>query len=425
MGARAIIVTLGAILGAATPAWAGAPGGDEAARAKRIRALPEAIDLAGLLRLVRESTPWAAAWQAETKVAAAERVAAGRYPNPELAYGGEALVGGANLGSSRLHQLTVSQPLMTGGQWSARHRAADARVAAAEATVERELAALAREARVGFVEVLAAEARRAATVEARARVVSLGAVVASRAEAGHASRYDVERMRLEEERLEVEGARAQAAAVEAARGLGELLALPGWAPVAVGELALREPGAGAGSEARPAPPAVRAAEAEALAASADASVARSERWPDLVVTLGTTLTENEYSGNLVFGLGIAVPLFDFGEGEVARSEATAGARRLAVGATRDAADAAVIRAQASVAARREALGRFDSGIGARLGELAAMAQAAYEGGQASVLDLLDAAHRELDAKLTRVDLLVDVMRAEIDALAAEGRIWEP
>src|SRR5215469_5148475 len=100
--------------------------------------VPDAVDLATVLRLVREASPRAAAEREDISQAEAQRITAGEYPNPTLSYN-RAQPGGGAAGTqftgANQQQTSVEFPLLFPGQYSARVAKAEQDIEAARARV--------------------------------------------------------------------------------------------------------------------------------------------------------------------------------------------------------------------------------------------------------------------------------------------------
>ena len=160
-------------------------------------------------------------------------------------------------------------------------------------------------------------------------------------------------------------------------------ARPGWRPNPVGELRpldLHPDLETLWGEAEASPALAGAREAEA-AAKANEEAARLDRWPVPVATLGTNITTNEPSTNAVAGVSVDLPVFDRGQGKLARAEAeelaAARQRNLIESATR----AELERDVRLLASRREALASFEQNVAGELPRLRQMAEDAYKSGQ--------------------------------------------
>jgi outer membrane protein, heavy metal efflux system len=93
------------------------------------------------------------------------------------------------------------------------------------------------------------------------------------------------------------------------------------------------------------------------------------------------------------------PIFDWGQGPIARAEAQASkATRLREAATAEA-SANLERARRVFENRSSALASFESDVVGRMPALRKMAEEAYRGGQGTILDLLDTFQTSTDARL--------------------------
>lgn len=381
---------------------------------------PKEVTLDEALALLAAS-PRITALRGDVDVSRAEIVAAGVVPNPTLSYVATPFLAGTPTSGQFQQQLSLDVPILAWGIRPARRAAADRQVSSARARVRAAYVDAARELRHQFVAVLAAQERVRLLGDALADIESVQHVVEARQAAGTKSQYDVARIH-----LEVAGVKNQLAAAEAERQgaaaeLGKLVGRPGWQPVAKGAFApagVEASAAWTDVEARL--PAVVAAREDEGAAASQIVVARRERWPIPVVTVGA-ITTNEPSGfSIVAGLSWPLPLFDRNQGELARKRAALHRSQLEREAVAADAHADLARAIAALQARREALAAFEKDAMAHLPELRQMADDAYKNGQGGVLDLLDTRRSIAESVLTHVDLVAGTMNAEIDVLAASG-----
>jgi len=390
-----------------------------------VAAPPEAVTIADVLRALREESPRLAVERPQVDAARADLVTARLLPNPTLEYQGGTLLDGANLNGAVQHQATVAEPLPITGARSARIDAAEKHVDAAEQHVRARYVELALEARKLFVDLLAAEERARVLEEARRDVAQLRDIVAGRERAGMARQYDGLRAATEAELMEAKAADARAEALDKSGELGRLLGLPAWHPRAVGDL--QPLGAKVDAVADPhvmeeSLPALAVAKSEEAAAAADVKVAERERWPLPVLTLGAVQTHQAASTSFLGGLSIEVPLFDRGQGKVARSLAEADQASATRRVTVAEADAELGRASRLLRERRAALAAFDREVVDHLPALRRMAEDAYRTGQGGIVELLDATQARTEAELAGVDLVTSVMQAEVDVLGAAGTV---
>jgi cobalt-zinc-cadmium efflux system outer membrane protein len=390
-----------------------------------LAAVPDAVTVADVLRVLRDESPRLAAERPQIDAARGDLVTARAYPNPTLAYDGGSLVDGANVNGAWQHEATLSAPLPITGVRSARVAAAEKEVEVAEGQVRARYAEVALAARKLFVSLLASEERERVLEDAHKDADHLRDIVAGRAREGVAREYDGLRVATEAELIESKAAGARAEALDESGELGKLLGLPAWHPRALGEL--RPLGAQVDAYADPGVMEVTraslaVAKSQEEAANAAVAVARRERWPLPVVNFGVAETRRETSTSLVGGLAVEVPLFDRGEGKVARSlaeaEAASAARKVAVAE----AGAELGRATRVLEERRAALAAFDRDVVDRLPTLRRMAEDAYRMGQGGIVELLDAAQARTEAELAGIELVESVVQAEVDVLGAAGAV---
>ena len=375
------------------------------------------VNVNDLLRMLKEKSPQVAVERARVGVAAAETVAARAYPNPTLGYELVAGLHGADYVNGTQHEITLEQPVLVAGQRGARRTAADRGVTAARARSRADYLTLVRDARTGFVALLAAQERLEVLDQALVDVAGAKQVVEGRAQSGMMSQYDTLRIDVELQALAARRDSVRADADDRAGQLSSLLGLPQLAPPAVGDLGKFRSVPTARVDSLPN---VAAARAEEAAATSQIDVARRERWPTPTFGVGALVTTNGYtfSGELSFSTDL--PFFDRGQGPIARASAGAAlaahSRALAVAE----AQAELGRAQRTLSERRQALDTFEHKVVARLPELRRMGEDAYRSGQGGILDLLDTLRTITDARVSRVDYQEAAARAEVDALAAAG-----
>ena len=318
--------------------------------------------------------------------------AAGRWPNPEIEFSREQTDGSS--GRSDEADLWIRQRLDLAGVRARERDAAQTLVVAARARADMAEREQAREIRRHFYDALAADALLGLVSDWHGRLQLLVAAVARRVEAGDAARYEL--LRLQKELALVEGERlARRAAVDSARE--RLFSIIGGAPTDLAGTLLPpgmaqglDPGLLAGH------PLLRALEAEGESALLGSEAAARRAWPSL--TLGAGWREVDEPGRSADGgllmLGVEIPVFDRGTGE---RDAAAGRARSAVAERRLA--AARLAAQA-----RSALAELQAqrATALLLGEpptdansLVAIAETAYQAGELSVTELIDAHRTEL------------------------------
>lgn len=330
---------------------------------------------------------------ARREAAAGREEAAGRWANPEIEYSREeADVTG---GSVEDRYLWVRQRFNIAGVHGLERDAATSQRLAEDARADLERREIAAKIRRLYYQAVAAE-REAAAVEGwYGRLAELVTVVGIRAQAGDASRFDA--LRLERELSLVRGDTLDAqAGADTARD--RLFSLIQASPDALtSELLPPEARSVDVSGVLANHPLLLALDAETRAAELSSEAEDRRSWPE--VTLGVGRRELDEPGETGDGplvaVGVEIPVFDNGSGE-AKAE-SARARRLqaerALVESRLAADTrAVIR---ELAARREAALAISHDIG---DSLASIAERAYDAGEISVLELIDAHRTELASR---------------------------
>lgn len=340
---------------------------------------------------------------------------AGRWDNPEIEYDWESLDFAG--GSVDENSVLVRQRLDLAGMKRLERLSASLEMQAEEARIElskRELVAQVREV---FYAAMAAERRQREVERWQARLKELALAISARVRAGDVSRYDENRVArelalLEGESLavrgEAESARDGLAALigqESAELLGQVLppgAPPESLPLVVGRHPLLD-----------------ALGAEANSAAQLQEAASRERWPQ--VSLGLGYKESRQPGmqadGAMISLGVELPLFDRGQGREStakqRSRLITAERQLQERRLEVEARAILRRWQASIGAV-DALGREQSQ------GLIGMAEAAYEAGEISVMELMDAWRAELDTQLQLIGSALAARRAYIEWQALTG-----
>lgn len=333
--------------------------------------------------------------EARRGVAAGNVLAAGRWANPEIEYSEETL--DARDGESEERFLWIRQRLNLAGVHGLERGAAKSQQVADDARTEWAAREIASDIRTAFYEALAAEDQAAISRRWHARLAELTNAVERRAAAGEASRYDALRLNRE---LALAAGEALAAEARAASTRDRLFSLIGGEPVPIAG-ALPPPAVAiAGGVTLTDHPLVQGLAAEARSAELSAKAAHRAAWPEVTVGVGRReLSERgfETDGHAI-SLAVEIPIFDRGTG---RAHANASrAHQLRVESTlAQARLAAEMRAaQRLVAARREAaLTLLPAATGTK-SELVEIAEAAYAGGEITIVELLDAYRTERSAR---------------------------
>ena len=385
--------------------------------------LPEEVTLAAVVALLRDQSPRSRAEQARIAVAEGERLGAGVWQNPSLSYGGVALAQGTNTGSAWQHQFTLEQPLLIFGQTSARSSAAELGVRAERAQVAADLGERALAARQGFYTLVARQERVKALQESLTELQGLEKIVRGRQAAGDRSVYDVTRLALETSTLDTELSIARTEVADASGRLAAVLGFPGWHPRAQGELGARELPTDFDqlwSVAQRQRPSIAAAQAAESRARAGLTVARRDWLPVPSLALGTLVTRDANSVAVTFGASVPLPVFDHGQGPVARASADIDLQSRRVAAELAETRAELERARAVYLAERDTVAKIEHDQVAQIPVLERMAQQSYQGGGTSVLELLDAFRSVKEIRVTYLERQEALKLAEETLIASAG-----
>jgi len=348
-------------------------------------------------------------------------------PNPIFNFQVLHLLSGYNQNGFGTYTVYLQQPLFIAGQRGQRKRAAKAAIKAAQSSVDASFHELAAEGRQLYASLQARQRSRTILREAIADLERLRELVAARHASGAESKYDVARITLEVAKWQARVAEANADIRDAAGQLGVLIGKPRWRPTARGEL--RQLGIDVDPDRlRPdverSHPAIKAARDQIALAEQDVKVARRDAFPQPVVGFGMVGIDNFYSISALGGLVIPMPVFDWGQGPIARAKADARAARLERDAIVAGVEAELDRAGAVVKQRRAALVQFEGDVLSKTADLRQMAEDAYVTGQASILELIDAVAARYDLQMQHVELVEEVVHAEIEVLHVTGRVEE-
>lgn len=336
-------------------------------------------------------------------------LAARTWPNPELALSSERGDGGP-AGEARETTAVLAQEIELGGRRGLRRAAAEQGVRAAELGVDYERARLRGEVLRAYSEAVAGEHRRRAHARTADGLRVLADIAGKRRRAGDLSGY-------ESRRIAQASAQAQARVAQAdAQARGARARLAGW----IGDAALT-----AGLDAAPPLPAIpaladdtRSIELDVLHARREhaRAAARAERRFAVPVTVGVGTKRIEEAGTrdeqLVFELGVPLPLFDRNQAERARTAAEA--ERADAQYQRAAMQARGRRAAALEEARAlsaSARALLDTAV-PEATQLTQIARASFAEGELDLVGLLDA--HESEAAL--IEQALEQQARALDAL---------
>lgn len=384
-------------------------------------AVPDPLDLATALRLVRERGLDVLAAEAAVRGAEGDLAAARAVPNPTLSASyGRSFPRGACVDANGFRETCApfSEPALSAGisdnaalfdsltgKRGLRRDAAAAALAAARLSRDDALRNLEAQLKDRFVALLLAErtldfAREVAAAQARTLDLSR-----ARYDAGAIS--DADLARIETAKLEadqvVDQTRAalRAAQVSVAFLLGARGAVPEFRAMpeelrssAVPKALSAETRESLLDRALRARPDVLAARSQVERADAALALARRQRFPDVSLSVsyaqqGTT-NEAITPPTWTAGISVPLPLFSLRSGEIARAEADLSAQRLALARSEATAVSDVETAWATFEQGRALVRRMEGGLLDRARTARDLVTIQYQKGAASLLDLLDA-----------------------------------
>jgi len=385
------------------------------------------LTLAVLFDLLKTESPRFKALQSEVDVAEAEAKAAKVLPNPVLNLAILYLNMGFNQNGVATYYANATLPLLVGGQRRYRVKSANAYTRATEAEVVADYQDLAEEARGVFVELQAAQARLEVYDQALAELGSLKAFVEQRRASGFESEYATLRVAMRVSSWTVRRIDSVTQQEDASARLAAMVGRPAWRPHAEGSFNPTGVEAHADAmwaETERTQPAIHAARLREAHAVQNVALARRESIPVPNLTAGTVVIQNYFSASTTVGVTMPIPMFDWGQGLKARAEAQVIASRREREAISAEVQAELTRAVHLLKMRRDALADYEREILGKSDRMRVLAVEAFRAGQAEVDDLVLASETHHDALITHLDLKAAVMQAEVDVLAAAGRIEE-
>jgi cobalt-zinc-cadmium efflux system outer membrane protein len=385
------------------------------------------LTLRGALAAALLGNPRLAAWSWEVRAREAEALQAGLRPNPELAAEWENFSGGGDLGGVRNSEatLSLSQTFELAGRRSKRRAVAERERNIADLDYEGARIEVLTETTKAFVDVLAAQERLALAGD-RVEVAEEGVhAVSRRVAAGSASPVEEHRARVELESGRIEKERAVRALAAARTGLA----------AAWGAGEARFHGANGSLEEVPPPPsleqlldlverspAVTARLADLAHRRAVLELERTKGTPDLSLGAGVRYLGEAGEPALVVGLGLPLPVFDRGQGEVRAAE-------MRVRKAEEERRGALVRIRADLTARREELLAAESEARSLRDRALPEAETAFQSAREAYLrgsmrftDVLDTRRMFYELKGRYFDALVRVHHAVADI---EGMTGEP
>ena len=351
--------------------------------------------------------------RASVFAAEADVRAAGVYANPTLSYSRERIDGAPD---SLEQTWMLEQAFDLSGRRGLQREAASRRVAAVSAGNASRQLQLAAEIRRSFHAVLRRQATLRATEAWAQRFARIEGMVDRLTRAGEASGYD--RRRLARERQTAE-ARLATERAELERESARLVALTGVAqvPTLQGDMLPPSlPPLETALESLDQHPTLQALARRAEAADLDGRAAQRGTIPEVTVGVGPKQVESGGVRDDGLALSLSVPLPVFDRQQAPRQRAAAEARQARaeyrLARTRAEGELRGLYRQAEVL--RATAADYRSRALAATPDLLRIAETAYQGGESSLLELLDAHRGALETEATALELEARAREARIE-----------
>ena len=376
---------------------------------------------AGAVRLGLTRADFADLERGAVQAAEADALAAGLFPNPTLSYSRDGLDGSPDTVEQTW---MIEQAFDISGRRGLHREAASRRVAAITAGNASQQLLMAAEIRRSFHEVLfRQEVIRASETWAK-RFARVEGMVGKLARAGEASGYD--RRRLTRERLTAE-ARLAAERAELDRSIARLMALTG----VPGDLLLK----GELLPSAPTPvetvlprldqrPDLQSLSRRAEAADLEGRAANRGGIPEVTVGIGPKYVDNGSTQNNGVAISLSVPLPVFDRQQAGRQRAAAEAlqARAEYRLAQRRAEGELRGIHRQVEGLRATAIDYRSRAVAASPELLRIAETAYQGGESSLLELLDAYRGTLETEVTALEFEKRARDARIEYELLTGSV---
>lgn len=375
--------------------------------------LASTLTLDDALRSARELSPELAAARWGTDIAAGERIQAGVLPNPELSWEVE-----DTRRRSQTTTVTLSQPIELGGKRGARIALSERDQAVAALELERRQNALHADVTAAFHDAARAQERLELAGQSL-RLTERGLqVVQGRVRAGTASPIEATRAQVQVSQVRLEQQRAEQAVTVAHQQLAAAIGIAqagfdrvepltnSLSPVPASEPLLDRLAQTAD---------VRLASLQIDQSEAALGVARSQRIPDLTLSIGSQYDRAERERVNVLGVSVPLPLFDRNQGNVLAAARRADQSRDLRNGTELRVRSEVVQALAQWRSAGNEVRSFETSILPAAQQAVDVATRGFERGKFGFLDVLD-------AQRTLVEARTQYLAAQASGTDAQARI---
>lgn len=418
-GILLLCLTVGLLPTAPSPARAG----EEARPAAAVRALSLEEALATALR----NRPELAAVRLELGAIPEKRTEAGQLPNPELGFELDNLA--SNLDEDEVEAtISIQQPIETGGKRKARLRKIEAEAQLLDADFQVAWLEVAAEVRLAYTEVLAGRERLALVREAKRLAAELTEITRGRVEAG-------ELAIIEESRAAARLALAGTATAKESRRLAEAEQV---LAATIGEVAATTAAPEARLAEEPelpsleqlnaglqtAPPLARLRREQELR-GAELALERSAVSPDPTWFLALRETPAEDGHAVAMGVSLPLPLFRKNRSGLAEAGVRVARSDLYLAAEERKATGELARTRANFASALEESRTLRDQVIVRAEEAHQAVLEGYRQGKFHYADVLESSQALVEARLRRLETMVELHRAAVTLDRLAGKPLPP
>ncbi len=374
------------------------------------------------LKRVAASNPKLAITVADIDVAAAQVRAAGLWDNPTIAYDREEVFE-AGRGMPE-NYLRLELPLEISGRRSLRVDSAEHGVKAARANAKADRVTILADAMRVYVHAAARREHLAILTESRKALATLRDSVESRASAGDASGYDHARIEIELSSLDDLITETEGKLVKARLQIGMLFGQPGVQFDAGDALTLQDLSTPSDAQAASVGSTRVVASRHRVTQHSLARDAANRGWvPSLTLSGGakTAPLAGNTAWGYVAGIGITLPIFDFGQADKEREEAALRRAQASLALTEHQVTTHIAIAQEAFARSLRQAEVFERDQLPRLEQLMRRASVSYREGERAVFELLDAHRTAREVRQRNVILKLQARLSHLELLEALDR----